>query len=123
MIISKGCGGNSITQLRPMISPYCGIDIVERHYQHRQPRQIPPDSKLGHGRFLRQSRKNGADRRGETCLCSGIFLSYVIVAALAVVPALAQTIPSGGLFGGTTETASVSDFSGPLREEHGADCT
>src|SRR5258706_8353693 len=114
MIISKGCGGNSITQLRPMISPYCGIDIVERHYQHRQPTQIPPDSKLGHGRFLRQSRKNGADTRGDTCLSSGIFLSYVIVAALAAVPAIAQTIPSRVLLGATTKTASVSDFSGTL---------
>ena len=40
------------------------------------------------------------------------FLFYMIVAASAAVPAIAQTFPSGGVSGGTTETASVPDLSG-----------
>src|SRR4029453_5117558 len=43
-----------------------------------------------------------------------IFLLYLIVATSAV-PAIAQTLPSGGVAGGTTQTASVTDFSGTWR--------
>jgi len=40
------------------------------------------------------------------------FLFYVIVAASAVVPAIAQTPASVGVAGGTTQIASVPDFTG-----------
>jgi hypothetical protein len=40
------------------------------------------------------------------------FLFYVIVAASAVVPAIAQTPASAGVAGGTTEATSVPDFTG-----------
>jgi hypothetical protein len=40
------------------------------------------------------------------------YLFYAIVAASAAVPAIAQTSPSGGVAGSTTQAASVPDFSG-----------
>src|ERR1700704_3578185 len=40
------------------------------------------------------------------------FLFCMIVTASAAVPAIAQTLPSGGVSRSTTETASIPDFTG-----------